>query len=339
MNSELIERIEANLPKGTPAGSTARQFYDADENPVTMLQLIKSEPEWAQARILHLETLLGDCKAALTQQEAEPVVAVCISSNGIKWEGGETDLSIIRRLGLEVGDKLYLSQLRPAELPQPVEICLDAGHRKLKAQTGEECSCPKYIRSPNCKRYEIRDSVTVQPVASVPQDKEKLAQWMLSRSIATGHGDTIDGLIKELDSQVVVKSVRQDVREFIYTKANSAAQFGDQQDVILVSDFEAFMAQRDEAKKLPQDAEQFANDVAEWSQTQFEDVIRVSHFREFMRQRDAGHARVPIDPTEAMIDAGVAMALQVSVHGQGGWSNYVRDLYKQMVAASQQEGV
>lgn len=46
---------------------------------------------------------------------------------------------------------------------------------------------------------------------------------------------------------------------------------------------------------VPQDVEKFANDVAEWSQTQFEDVIRVSHFREFMRQRDTGHARVPVD--------------------------------------------
>lgn len=39
---------------------------------------------------------------------------------------------------------------------------------------------------------------------------------------------------------------------------------------------------------------------------------------------------VPNEPTEAMVDAGVAMALQVSVHGEGGWSNYVRGLYKQM---------
>lgn len=46
-----------------------------------------------------------------------------------------------------------------------------------------------------------------------------------------------------------------------------------------------------------------------------------------------GYALAPLDPDEAMIDAGVAMALQVSVHGQDGWSKYITGLYKQMIAA------
>jgi hypothetical protein len=33
-------------------------------------------------------------------------------------------------------------------------------------------------------------------------DKEKLARWMLRNSFATGHGDTIDDLLKELDWQI-----------------------------------------------------------------------------------------------------------------------------------------
>jgi hypothetical protein len=33
-------------------------------------------------------------------------------------------------------------------------------------------------------------------------DKEKLARWMLRHSFATGHGDTIDDLLKELDWQI-----------------------------------------------------------------------------------------------------------------------------------------
>lgn len=46
----------------------------------------------------------------------------------------------------------------------------------------------------------------------------------------------------------------------------------------------------------------------------------------------AEYKSVPVEPTEKMIDAGVAMALQVSVHGYGGWSKYVRALYQQMLS-------
>jgi len=34
-------------------------------------------------------------------------------------------------------------------------------------------------------------------------DKEKLAQWMIERGYATGHGDTIEDLLNELDWQIV----------------------------------------------------------------------------------------------------------------------------------------
>lgn len=47
-----------------------------------------------------------------------------------------------------------------------------------------------------------------------------------------------------------------------------------------------------------------------------------------------GYCLVPEEPTASMIDAGVAMALRVSVHGEGGWSKYLRGLYKQMLSAS-----
>jgi len=47
-----------------------------------------------------------------------------------------------------------------------------------------------------------------------------------------------------------------------------------------------------------------------------------------------GWQLVPVEPAASMIDAGVAMALQVSVHGEGGWSKYLRGLYKQMLSAS-----
>jgi hypothetical protein len=33
-------------------------------------------------------------------------------------------------------------------------------------------------------------------------DRNKLAAWMVAQGYATGHGDTMDGLLKELDWQV-----------------------------------------------------------------------------------------------------------------------------------------
>jgi len=33
-------------------------------------------------------------------------------------------------------------------------------------------------------------------------DKEKVAKWMMSHGYATGHGDTIEDLLKELELQV-----------------------------------------------------------------------------------------------------------------------------------------
>jgi len=33
-------------------------------------------------------------------------------------------------------------------------------------------------------------------------DKEKVSQWMMDKGYATGHGDTIEDLLKELEWQV-----------------------------------------------------------------------------------------------------------------------------------------
>lgn len=41
---------------------------------------------------------------------------------------------------------------------------------------------------------------------------------------------------------------------------------------------------------------------------------------------------MPGEPSDKMLDAGVAMALQVSVHGEGGWSRYIAALYRQLIA-------
>lgn len=46
---------------------------------------------------------------------------------------------------------------------------------------------------------------------------------------------------------------------------------------------------------------------------------------------------VPLEPTPAMIDAFVACALQYSVAGPGGWSEYARVQWKQMIDAAPAE--
>ena len=39
-------------------------------------------------------------------------------------------------------------------------------------------------------------------------DKEKLAQWMMAHGYATGHGDTIEDLLVELDIEIVDRWTR-----------------------------------------------------------------------------------------------------------------------------------
>jgi|GEM_PF-3170443 len=50
----------------------------------------------------------------------------------------------------------------------------------------------------------------------------------------------------------------------------------------------------------------------------------------------AGFVIVPKEPTEAMVDRFVSRALQVSIHGEGGWSNYARNQYEAMLAGAAQ---
>ena len=52
-----------------------------------------------------------------------------------------------------------------------------------------------------------------------------------------------------------------------------------------------------------------------------------------------GYVLTPTEPTEAMIDAGVAVAFAASVHGKGGWNNYMNALYRAFIAAAQEQKV
>jgi len=51
--------------------------------------------------------------------------------------------------------------------------------------------------------WEIRDTDLERFAALVAaHEREKVAKWMVERSYATGHGDTVEDLLKELEWQV-----------------------------------------------------------------------------------------------------------------------------------------
>ena len=39
-------------------------------------------------------------------------------------------------------------------------------------------------------------------------ESRKVAEWMLQRSYATGHGDTVEDLLKELEWQIAERAIR-----------------------------------------------------------------------------------------------------------------------------------
>ena len=47
-----------------------------------------------------------------------------------------------------------------------------------------------------------RDDAQTWAAVAMIVNREKLAKWMISRGYATGHGDTIEDLLRELDWQI-----------------------------------------------------------------------------------------------------------------------------------------
>lgn len=67
------------------------------------------------------------------------------------------------------GDFDSIAEPRPTV---PEGHCLDAGHREYAAKTGEKCSCPKYVRHPDCNRVEVRAHLPeLNPWSPVQQPK------------------------------------------------------------------------------------------------------------------------------------------------------------------------
>lgn len=72
-------------------------------------------------------------------------------------------------------------------------------------------------------------------------------------------------------------------------------------------------------------------------------IAMMREIESLKRQRDKLLARpsvpdgwllVPKEPTPAMLDRAVAYALNVQIHGEYGWTQYMRDLWNGMLSAA-----
>ena len=80
------------------------------------------------------------------------------------------------------------------------------GHVEGNGKLGESASL-KFISL-------IEQAITTYAEEKVNEQREILAKWMISRSLSTGHGDTIEDLLKELDWQLLeLREIRAYTRE------------------------------------------------------------------------------------------------------------------------------
>lgn len=56
----------------------------------------------------------------------------------------------------------------------PEGFCLSAAHRAHKAKTGEECTCPKYVRHPECTRIETREGLPEENPWKAPKPQPEI---------------------------------------------------------------------------------------------------------------------------------------------------------------------
>jgi len=68
-----------------PANSTARQYHDADGNPITLYRLVRAEPDWAASRIQAGEAAISQRDELLAALKlAEPLVERTVDISGYK---------------------------------------------------------------------------------------------------------------------------------------------------------------------------------------------------------------------------------------------------------------
>ena len=83
-------------------------------------------------------------------------------------------------------------------------------------------------------------------------------------------------------------------------------------------------------------AEYFDGSVGNKARAAIEAAKETPPAAQVNQQLPEGYVLTPTEPTEAMIDAGVAVAFAASVHGKGGWNNYMKALYRAFIAAAQE---
>ena len=80
-----------------------------------------------------------------------------------------------------------------------------------------------------------------------------------------------------------------------------------------------------EFKTLPQMYDELVSENAELRKER--DDLR----QRLARQVSHDNVIAPIIPTAKMLDVAVSYALNVSVHGEGGWSKYMANIYQRMI--------
>lgn len=65
---------------------------------------------------------------------------------------------------------------------------------------------------PKCADRQERESMIAEALArAVREEREKVAKWMLARSYATGHGDTVEAMLAELEWQAKERGTKLDL--------------------------------------------------------------------------------------------------------------------------------
>lgn len=107
-------------------------------------------------------------------------------------------IRMARKAGLKVGENISGFTLIGSPLPMGLaHIDIEEMQRFAALFRDYLLSTEIHSCHDNCQRF-----ACVQTRKAVEAEREKVAAWMTERSYATGHGDTTEDLLKELEWQV-----------------------------------------------------------------------------------------------------------------------------------------
>ena len=88
----------------------------------------------------------------------------------------------------------------PNEIAEEVYKIAEELYHAKQVETRQ--TYPYHKSKKSCIILTFEQAITTYAEEKVNEQREILAKWMISRSLSTGHGDTIEDLIKELDWQL-----------------------------------------------------------------------------------------------------------------------------------------